>query len=79
MLPEYFRSILWSTDFKKVSLEKDRDLILFQVLEKGGIPHLRYIAKKLGPKTIYNFTKKNKDRLSRKSIFPFIKIMFLEK
>lgn len=76
MLPKYFKSILWSTDFKKVSLKEDRDLILFQVLEKGRMPHLKYIADKLGYKTIYNFTKNNKDKLSRKSILPFIKIMF---
>lgn len=76
MLPEYFKSILWFTNFNKVSLSKDKDIILFQALEKGRMSHLRYLAHKLGYTAIYDFAKQNKNRLSRKSILPFIKIMF---
>jgi len=75
-LPSYFKSILWFADFDKVSLENDRDMLMFQALEKGRMEHLRYLAEKLGGKTLYNFAKKNASRFSRKSILPFAKALF---
>ena len=75
-LPKYFKSILWFADFNKVTLKKDQDMILFQALEKGRMEHLKYLARKLGTKTIYAFAKKNADRFSRKSILSFAKVMF---
>jgi len=77
-LPEYFKSILWFADFNKVSLKEDRDMILFQALEKGRMEHLRYLARKLGRKSLYDFAKKNARRFSRKSILSFAKVMFSE-
>ncbi|OGC07865.1 hypothetical protein A2230_02730 [candidate division WOR-1 bacterium RIFOXYA2_FULL_36_21] len=75
-LPQYFKSILWFADFRKISLKKDKDIILFQALEKGRMEHLKYLAKKLGSKVICNFAQKNAHRFSRKSILPFVKVMF---
>ena len=75
-LPDYFKSILWFADFNKISLEKDKNTILFQALEKGRMEHLRYLAKRLGPKTIYSFAKKHAKQFSRKSIIPFTKLLF---
>ncbi|OGC10039.1 hypothetical protein A2246_00365 [candidate division WOR-1 bacterium RIFOXYA2_FULL_37_7] len=75
-LPKYFKSILWFADFNNISLEKDKNVILFQTLEKGRMEHLRFLAKMLGAKTIYNFAKKNSKRFSRKSIVPFAKTLF---
>lgn len=75
-LPKYFKSILWFADFNKLSLEKDKEVILFQALEKGRMEHLKYLAKKLGPRAIYDFAKKNAKHFSRKSILTFSKIMF---
>jgi hypothetical protein len=75
-LPEYFKSILWSSDFKKVSLKEDKETILFQALEKGRMEHLKYLCQKLGPRAIYAFAKKNAAKFSRKSILPFAKVMF---
>jgi len=76
LLPKYFKSILWFSDFKKISLEKDKEVILFQALEKGRMEHLKYLVKKLGAKAIYSFAKKNAHKFSRKSILPFAKVMF---
>jgi hypothetical protein len=56
-LPKYFRSIIWFADFNKVSLEADKEMILFQALEKGWMEHLKYLCKKLGPREIYAFAK----------------------
>lgn len=77
-LPVYFKTILWFSDFSKLSLEKDRDLILFQSLEKGRMEHLRYLVDMLGKKTIYDFARENAHRFSRKSILNFARIMFSE-
>ena len=77
-LPAYFKQILWFVDFKKTSLEKDRETILFQALEKGRMEHLDYLARRLGARAIYEFARKNAGRFSRKSILPFAKIMFAE-
>jgi hypothetical protein len=78
-LPSYFKSILWFADFSKVSLEKDRDLILKQALEKGRMEHLRYLARRLGPAAIWKYARKHARQFSRKSVLPFAKIMFAEK
>jgi len=75
-LPKYFKSILWFADFDNMSLEKDKDTILFQALEKGRMEHLRYLAAKLGGKSIYNFAKKHAKQFSRKSILPFAKALY---
>ena len=77
-LPKYFQSILWFADFPKMSLKKDKDIILFQALEKGKMEHLRYLANKLGPEEIYRFAQKNAKKFSRKSILTFAKAMFHE-
>jgi hypothetical protein len=75
-LPQYFKSILWFADFDKMSLEKDKETILFQALEKGRMEHLRYLAKKLGGRSIYLFAKKHAKQFSRPSILPFAKALF---
>lgn len=75
VLPNYFKQILWFSDFKKVSLEKDWQMILFQALEKGRMEHLDYLFKKLGSIKIMKFAKNNAKRFSRKSIMPFIKAL----
>ena len=75
-LPGYFKSILWFADFNAISLEKDRDVVLFQALEMGRMEHLNYLARKLGPAAIRNFARKNAKRFSRKSIVPFADVLF---
>ena len=75
-LPNYFRSILWFADFDRLSLKKDRDVILFQALEKGRMEHLRYLAARLGGRAIRDFAVRNAKRFSRKSIVPFVKALF---
>ena len=75
-LPGFFKSILWFTDFSKVSLKEDRDLILMQALEKGRMEHLKYLARRLGPAAIWKYAQKHARQFSRKSVLPFAKIMF---
>ena len=75
-LPKYFKAILWFTEFERLSLEKDRHLILFQAFEKGRMEHLRYLASKLGGRALYNFARRNARRFSRKSILPFARVVF---
>jgi hypothetical protein len=75
-LPKYFKSILWFADTEKMSLEKDKDTILFQALEKGRMEHLRYLEHKLGGRAIYNFARKHAREFSRKSVLSFAKVMF---
>ena len=75
-LPKYFKPILWFDDFNKINLNKDKDLILYQVLEKGRMEHLKYLQKKLGNKAIYDFAKKNNHKFTRKSILAFVKLMY---
>ncbi|MBU0630230.1 MAG: hypothetical protein KKC80_04850 [Candidatus Margulisbacteria bacterium] len=75
-LPDYFKQIIWFADFDQVSLAKDKEMVLFQALEKGRMEHLRYLAGKLGGRAIYSFARKNSNKLSRKSILPFIRALF---
>lgn len=78
-LPKYFKAILWFADFDKISLEKDKNTILFQALEKGRMEHLDYLAEKLGNKALYAFAHKNKKRFSRNSILPFVDYFYSSK
>ena len=75
-LPLYFKSIIWFADLKNITLKKNRDLILFQAFEKGRMEHLNYLEKKLGKKILYEFAKKSTSKFSRKSILPFLELMY---
>ncbi len=75
LLPKFFKPILWFSNFNDISLEKDRELVLFQSLEKGRMEHLNFLFDKLGTRAVYTFAKKNAGRFSRKSILPFIRLI----
>jgi|GEM_PF-5340286 len=75
-LPGYFKQILWFGDLGRMSLEEDKETILFQTLEKGRMEHLKYLERKIGGKAILDFARKNAKRFSRKSIVPFIEAMY---
>ncbi|MBI5701423.1 hypothetical protein HZC34_06245 [Candidatus Saganbacteria bacterium] len=75
-LPKYFKGILWFADFNKLSLKEDRNIILFQALEKGRMEHLKYLKNKLGAKAIVDFARKNSNKFSRKSVLTFAETVF---
>jgi hypothetical protein len=74
-LPGFFKSILWFSDLRAVHPARDRDIVLFQALEKGRMEHLRYLLRRFGRKALLDFARRNEARLSRRSILPFIEAL----
>ncbi|MCX7943079.1 MAG: hypothetical protein N2746_01025 [Deltaproteobacteria bacterium] len=75
-LPSFFKGILWFLDFDKIELDRDKEAILFQVLEKGRMEHLFYLQKIYSKDEILSFAKINRNRFSRKSIYNFIRFLY---
>ena len=42
-LPAFFKSILWSYDFKKLDPQKDSRIIIFQTINYGTLAHWKWI------------------------------------
>ncbi|MBU1179417.1 hypothetical protein KJ885_00555 [Patescibacteria group bacterium] len=47
-LPEFFKPILWSYDFSKVSPQKNKKAIIINTINYGDLCHWRWIAKFYG-------------------------------
>ena len=43
-LPEYFKPILWSYDFSKINVHKDKEIIIINSVNYGDLKHWRWIA-----------------------------------
>ncbi len=58
-LPSFFRGLLWFMDFDKIDVLRDRESILYQVLGKGRMEHIRYAEGLYGKEEILKFAKRN--------------------
>ena len=48
ILPEFFKSVLWSSDFSKVDPEKEKKMIIVQAVNYGDLDHWRWISDTYG-------------------------------
>jgi len=51
-LPESFRPLLWSYDFLKLDVERDKKTIIIQAINYGELKHWSWIVKQYGRDTI---------------------------
>lgn len=56
-LPEYFKSVLWSYDFRAVSPEKDKKTIIINAVNYGDLRHWRWLVNFYGKKEIGDILK----------------------
>lgn len=45
MLPKFLKSNFWFTNFNKIDLEKDKEFIVFQILNHGGSKDWEWLFK----------------------------------
>lgn len=48
ILPDFFRPILWSYDFNKIDLEKNKKAIILNTINYGDLRHWKWIAENYG-------------------------------
>ncbi len=51
-LPDFFKPIMWSYDFSKIDLNKDKKWIIVNVINYGDLRHWKWIMEHCGRKTI---------------------------
>lgn len=56
-LPEYFKPVLWSYDFKTISPEKHKRTIIINAVNYGDLRHWRWLVNFYGKKEIGDILK----------------------
>lgn len=51
-LPKFLKSLLWSYDIKNLSLEKDKEIIITQVVNYGSWDNIKWLFKTYGEEEI---------------------------
>lgn len=49
-LPDYFQPLFWDVDFKAISPEKNKRLIITRTINYGNLKHWKWISKYYGKK-----------------------------
>lgn len=62
VLPLSLRPLFWEYDFKKLSWEKDQDLIVNRILSVGGVEEWRWLHKIMGRDGIRKHILKHRGR-----------------
>jgi len=47
-LPDSLKKLFWDYDFKDITWEKDRDLIISRILSYGSYKDIKWLVRKLG-------------------------------
>lgn len=48
VLPDFFRPIMWSYDFSKISASKDKKVIIINTINYGDLRHWKWIKENYG-------------------------------
>lgn len=70
-LPKKLQSVLWSYDLRRLDIEKDKELIITQVLNYGTWRHLQWLYKTYSEKEIKAVVKNPAHGLWFKSVLDF--------
>lgn len=52
VLPEYFKTVLWSYDFKSIDPLRDKKTIIVNAINYGDLRHWRWLAGFYGKRTV---------------------------
>ncbi|MDP3956448.1 MAG: hypothetical protein Q8P97_00445 [bacterium] len=52
VLPDFFKSVLWSYDISRISPERDKRIILVQSINYGSWKHWRWLAQFYGKEAV---------------------------
>jgi hypothetical protein len=75
-IPNFLRPFLWSYDLKKLDLEKNKEKIIFNILNFGNKKATDWLFKVYPKKEIIQTFKKIKPRLWQRRSYNFWKIIF---
>jgi hypothetical protein len=75
-IPNFLRPFLWSYDLKKLDLEKNKEKIIFNILNFGNKKATDWLFKVYSKKEIIQIFKKIKPRLWQRRSYNFWKIIF---
>ena len=75
-IPNFLRPFLWSYDLKKLDLEKNKEKIIFNILNFGNKKATDWLFTVYSKKEIIQISKKIKPRLWQRRSYNFWKIIF---
>jgi len=75
-IPNFLRPFLWSYDLKKLDLEKNKEKIIFNILNFGNKKATDWLFTVYSKKEIMQTFKKIKPRLWQRRSYNFWKIIF---
>lgn len=52
ILPEFFKPLLWSYDFSKIDLEKNKNTIILNAINYGDWKHWQWLARYYGAEEV---------------------------
>lgn len=70
-IPQSFAPLFWFLDYRKLDLDKDRHLIVHQVLSLGTLNDLKQLLRLYGPSAVRKEFKKPKSGLYQPNILAF--------
>lgn len=76
VIPEFFRPILWSSDFSKLESDRDKALLITQAINYGDLRHWRWIANQYGARTVAAVIERTPMTALRVSAYVLAKLIF---
>ncbi len=75
-LPAFFKPILWSYDFSKIDIERDKHTIIVNALNYGDLTHWRWLVDCYGKEEIQRVIGKAPATEFRSRVRPLIQLLF---
>lgn len=75
-LPVYFKPILWSYNFEKIDIDRDRREIILNSIKYGSLIHWIYLGENYGKETVRKIIAKAKPTEIRPSVRRLSEIIF---
>lgn len=75
-LPRSFKPILWSYDFKKMDLGKNKKTIIVNTINYGDLEHWRWISNYYGKEEIKRIVEEVSVSEIRKRVLPLASLLF---
>jgi len=75
-LPEFFKPLLWSYNFSKINIERDKEIIIVNTLNYGDLKHWRWLIGHYGRDAMREVIRKIPVTEFRPQVRPLISLVF---
>lgn len=75
-LPNFFKPLLWSYDFSKIDVEKDKKFIVINSLNYGDLKHWSWLIRHYGRDAIREVIRRTPVTEFRSQVRPLISLVF---